>query len=64
MAKSKSGNAATKARDAATERKIVEMAEGVAKKALGGREPIVAIPTRARSNTIWNKKQEIGRAHV
>ncbi|MFM7806702.1 MAG: DNA topoisomerase VI, partial [Planctomycetota bacterium] len=59
MAKSKSVNAATKARDAATERKIVEMADAVAKKALGGREPMVSIPTRARSNTIWNRKKGI-----
>jgi DNA topoisomerase-6 subunit A len=61
MAKSsKSGSsAATKARDAVTEKKIVAMAEGVAKRALGGKEPIVAIPTRARSNTIWNKKKGI-----
>ena len=59
MAKSKTSSAATKARDAATERKIVEMAEGVAKRALGGREPVVSVPTRARSNTIWNRKKGI-----
>jgi DNA topoisomerase-6 subunit A len=35
------------------------MAEGVAKRALGGREPVVSVPTRARSNTIWNRKKGI-----
>ncbi|MEY4769891.1 MAG: hypothetical protein RIQ40_631, partial [Planctomycetota bacterium] len=61
MAKSSKpgSSAATKARDAVTHKKIVTMAEGVAKRALGGKEPIVVVPTRARSNTIWNKKKGI-----
>jgi DNA topoisomerase-6 subunit A len=48
-----------KQRDTATLGKITTLAETVAKKALSGREPIVEIPTRAKSNTIWNKKQGI-----
>ena len=48
-----------KDRDAATGKKIVELADRVAKRALSGNEPTVSIPTRARSNTIWNKKRRI-----
>jgi DNA topoisomerase-6 subunit A len=48
-----------KNRDADTRRKLVELADGVARSALAGREPRVEIPTRARSNTIWNSKRGI-----
>jgi DNA topoisomerase-6 subunit A len=48
-----------KDRDAKTLSSIVELADGVAKSALAGREPRVEIPLRTRGNTIWNKKQGI-----
>jgi DNA topoisomerase-6 subunit A len=48
-----------KDRDKVTLGKISGLGENVARKALAGREPIVEIPTRAKSNTIWNKKQGI-----
>jgi DNA topoisomerase-6 subunit A len=48
-----------KARDSKTLGKIVDLADDVAKKAMGGREPRVEIPMRTKSNTIWNKKQGI-----
>ncbi|MBL8757247.1 MAG: DNA topoisomerase IV subunit A [Phycisphaerae bacterium] len=35
------------------------MADGVARSALAGREPKLEIPTRTKSNTIWNKKRGI-----
>ncbi|MCC6661524.1 MAG: DNA topoisomerase IV subunit A [Phycisphaerales bacterium] len=47
------------ARDAATQKKLVSLAEAVTRSALAGREPRVEIPTRSRSNTLWNKKQRI-----
>lgn len=56
-----------KERDARTLGSIVELADDVSKKAFAGREPVVQIPTRARSNTIWNKKRgilEMGSATV
>src|SRR5262245_25202700 len=48
-----------KARDKDTLGKISGLAGTVARKAFSGREPVVEIPTRARSNTIWNKKRGI-----
>ncbi len=68
MAKSKSGGAgvggsrtssAVKERDARTMGKVVSLAEAVTKTALSGREPRIEIPTRTKSNTIWNKKRGI-----
>ncbi len=65
MAKSKSASTGStiskrvKARDQATLGKIVGLADDVTKKTFGGREPVVSIPTRTKSNTIWNKKQGI-----
>lgn len=65
MAKSKSESlsrgptARIKARDRVTQEKIVGLADDVAKRALGGKEPMLSIPTRARSNTLWNKKKRI-----
>jgi len=50
---------AVKQRDKLTLAKIVELADRVGKSALAGKEPKVEIPTRARSNTIWNKKRGI-----
>lgn len=52
-------SAATKERDARTLRKILALADEVAKKTLGGKEPKIDIPTRAKSNTIWNRKRGI-----
>ena len=47
------------ARDAKTARSLEALAEGVVKSALAGREPKVDVPTRAASNTNWNKKRGI-----
>lgn len=46
-------------RDARTQAKIVALADDIAKRALKGTEPQLDIPTRTRSNTIWNKKRGI-----
>lgn len=63
MAKSKPAAASrsrnVKDRDARTLSKLVDLADDVAKKALGGKEPKIEIPTRTKSNTIWNKKAGI-----
>jgi DNA topoisomerase VI subunit A len=48
-----------KARDKVTKEKIVALADDVAKKAYAGREPQLAIPIRAKSNTLWNRKKGI-----
>jgi DNA topoisomerase-6 subunit A len=62
MAKSKSSSTTskrTKERDSVTLKKLVGLADDVAKKTFGGKEPKVEIPLRTKSNTIWNKKQGI-----
>jgi DNA topoisomerase-6 subunit A len=65
MAKKKTDNRTAaqteriKKRDAATLAKIVELANGVTNDAMQARDITVAIPTRSRSNTLWNKKQKI-----
>jgi DNA topoisomerase-6 subunit A len=56
-AKAPSGK--VKERDARTQAKIEALALDIVKRALTGREPIVEIPTRTKSNTIWNKKRGI-----
>jgi DNA topoisomerase-6 subunit A len=48
-----------KERDARTLGKIVALADDVTHSALKSKEISVAIPTRSRSNTIWNKKRGI-----
>ncbi|MBL9033077.1 MAG: DNA topoisomerase IV subunit A [Phycisphaerae bacterium] len=48
-----------KDRDRRTAAKIEELAAAVAKSALSGREPAFDVPTRALSNTIWDKKAGI-----
>ncbi len=48
-----------KDRDVATLGKITDLAETVATNAFRNREPVVKIPTRTKSNTIWNKKRGI-----
>src|SRR5687768_14019718 len=52
-------NKRIKARDKVTMSKIVEMADDVANCAFKGRDICLQIPTRTRSNTIWNKKRGI-----
>src|SRR5882672_362236 len=52
-------NQRIKQRDKVTMSKIVEMADDVAGSAFKGREISLAIPTRTRSNTIWNKSRGI-----
>lgn len=59
MAKTKTAPARLKDRDKATLGKITDLADAVAKKALSGREPVIDIPTRSKSNTLWNKKRGI-----
>src|SRR3954469_11639497 len=63
MAKNKKSTAALnkriKARDKATRGKIVEMADEVSTSAFRGREISLQVPTRTRSNTIWNKSRGI-----
>src|SRR5262245_14225837 len=62
MAKKKSNatvNKRIKARDKATLGKIVGLADDVSGCAFRGREICLDIPTRTRSNTIWNKKRGI-----
>jgi DNA topoisomerase-6 subunit A len=48
-----------KERDAVTTRKIVDLVTLVARNSLAGKEPRLEIPTRTKSNTIWNKKRGI-----
>ncbi|MGE3108049.1 MAG: DNA topoisomerase IV subunit A [Phycisphaerales bacterium] len=48
-----------KERDAQTKRKIVDLAAKVAKSATSRKEPVIDIPTRAKSNTNWNRKRGI-----
>jgi DNA topoisomerase-6 subunit A len=52
-------NKRIKERDKVTLGKIVTLADGVSQSAFKGRDISVAIPTRSRSNTIWNKKRGI-----
>ncbi len=52
-------NKRVKERDEKTLSKIVDLAEGVAKNAFKGDDINIAIPTRTRSNTLWNKKRGI-----
>jgi DNA topoisomerase-6 subunit A len=65
MAKKASAAAAGKAnarvqeRDKKTLGKIVNLADDVSTSAFNGRDIAVAIPTRSRSNTNWNKKRGI-----
>lgn len=58
MAKVKT-SARTKEKDAKTLAKLVELATSVSKTALAGRDPAIEIPTRTKSNTIWNRKRGI-----
>lgn len=53
------GSKRIKQRDKITLGKIVDLADDVTKAANKGRNISVAIPTRSRANTLWNKKQRI-----
>ncbi len=46
-------------RDAVTSERLQNLAEGIVKSALSGREPKLDVPTRAASNTKWNKSKGI-----
>jgi DNA topoisomerase-6 subunit A len=48
-----------KQRDQRTLSSIVKLADSVATRALGGKDPSLDIPLRTKSNTTWNKKQGI-----
>jgi DNA topoisomerase-6 subunit A len=52
-------NKRMKERDKVTMTKIVDLADDVAKCAFKGNDICLAIPTRTRSNTIWNRKRGI-----
>jgi DNA topoisomerase-6 subunit A len=52
-------NKRIKERDKVTMGKIVDLANDVAKCAFKGNDICLAIPTRTRSNTIWNRKRGI-----
>jgi len=58
MAKIKT-SARTKDRDAKTLSKLVDLATSVSKTALAGKDPAIEIPTRTKSNTIWNRRRGI-----
>lgn len=46
-------------RDAVTAQRLQNLADGIVKSALAGREPKLDVPTRAASNTKWNKSRGI-----
>jgi DNA topoisomerase-6 subunit A len=46
-------------RDKTTLKKVVDLADNVATSAFKGRDINIAIPTRTKSNTLWNKKRGI-----
>ncbi len=46
-------------RDVVTAERLQQLAEGIVKSALAGREPKLDVPTRAASNTKWNKTRGI-----
>lgn len=56
---SKGASVRMKERDARTMKKIEGLAERVVKTSLSGKDPSIDIPTRSKSNTIWNKKRGI-----
>ena len=59
MAKGKQGTRSIKERDAATTQKIFDLVSRIARNSLAGKEPKLDIPTRTKSNTIWNRKRGI-----
>jgi DNA topoisomerase-6 subunit A len=60
MAKTKSTiSSRKKERDKVTMAKIVDLADNVSTSAFKGRDITLSIPTRTRSNTLWNKQRGI-----
>jgi DNA topoisomerase-6 subunit A len=58
-AKSAPAKPNTKPRDVKTIGKLRDLAAAVSKRAHSGKEPVIDIPMRTKSNTIWNKKRGI-----
>ncbi|MCC6971401.1 MAG: DNA topoisomerase IV subunit A [Phycisphaerales bacterium] len=56
---SKGASGRIKERDTRTMKKIEGLAERVVKTSLSGKDPSIDIPTRSKSNTIWNRKRGI-----
>ncbi len=52
-------SASAKKRDLVTAKSLQTLAQGVVKSSLSGVEPSLAVPTRAKSNTRWDKKHGI-----
>ncbi|MFN9993428.1 MAG: DNA topoisomerase IV subunit A [Phycisphaerales bacterium] len=52
-------NERIKKRDAETKKKLGALAEMVVKKAVGMKDPTIDIPTRTKSNTIWDRRAGI-----
>lgn len=50
---------AAKERDVVTMKKITGLADDIAKRSFAKKEPQLLIPTRSRSNTLWNAKRGI-----
>ncbi|MEM8758609.1 MAG: DNA topoisomerase IV subunit A, partial [Planctomycetota bacterium] len=46
-------------RDERTAERLTDLAEGIVKSAMSGREPKVEVPTRSAGNTKWNKSRGI-----
>ncbi|MBI1190282.1 MAG: DNA topoisomerase IV subunit A [Tepidisphaera sp.] len=53
------GSALSKERDEKTLKKLIDLADEVAKKTFGGKDPRLEIPLRTKSNTIWESKKRI-----
>ncbi|MBL0927494.1 MAG: DNA topoisomerase IV subunit A [Phycisphaerales bacterium] len=57
--KTSTSSASVKDRDRATLTKITGLAGDVAKRAFADKEPLITIPTRTKSNTLWDKRRGI-----
>jgi DNA topoisomerase-6 subunit A len=57
--KTASSRSSTSARDKRTQEKIITLTKSVEKTAFAGKDPVIPIPTRSRSNTLWNKRKRI-----
>lgn len=58
-ASSRGSSSSRKDRDRKTLESVQRLATDVSRRALSGKEPTIEIPTRTRSNTIWNQKRGI-----
>lgn len=58
-AKAPRRGASLKERDKVTVEKLTKLADEVNRRALSGKDPVFEIPTRSRSNTVWNRKRGI-----